>query len=62
MTKKKDARRKVTAAQASRMAKMISKGKTLTSIAEKFGVTPYAVKYNTDSEFRASEIKRVSAY
>lgn len=60
MTKKKDARRKVTAAQASRMAKMVSKGKTLTEVATKFGVSSYAVKYNTDESFRASEIARKS--
>lgn len=62
MTKKKDLRRKVTSSMASRMTKMVEKGKTYKEIAEKFNVSAYAVKYNTNAEFRTSEIARIAAY
>ena len=57
-TKKVDGRVKVTPKMATAMAKMLEKGKSLDKIAEKYGVTSYAVKYNTDAEFRASEQAR----
>lgn len=55
MTKKVDGRVKVTAKMANGMTKMVEKGKPLQVIAEKYGVTPYAVKYNTNASFKEAE-------
>lgn len=64
MTKKKtDNRRKVTPFMAMNMGRMLTAKKSPKSykqVAEHFNVTPYTVRYNTDSEFRKSENKRVS--
>jgi hypothetical protein len=52
-----DRKRKVTSAVAKRMGSMTSR-KSLSDIAEKFGVSEYTVKYNTDPSFRMNEIWR----
>lgn len=54
-TKKVDGRVKVTAKMAESMAKLVAKGKSLDTIAEKYGVSTYAVKYNTDPKFKKAE-------
>ena len=58
MTRKIDGRVKVTTKMANAMTKMVEKGKPLGIIAEKYGVTPYTVRYNTDADFKASEQAR----
>jgi hypothetical protein len=52
-----DRKRKITSSLAKRMESMISK-KSLSEVAEKFGVSEYTVRYNTDPAFRISEIWR----
>ena len=54
----KDKRRKVTNGTIHRMNQMVSAGKSLTTVAEKYGVSTYTVKYHTDKEFNASEKAR----
>ena len=61
MAKKVDNRRKVTEAKAKRMSEMLAKGKSLQTVANKFGVSVYAVKYNTNPEYAASERVRKSS-
>lgn len=60
-TTKVDGRIKVTPKMAASMAKLVAKGKSLDAIAEKYGVSTYAVKYNTDAKFKASEQARKRA-
>lgn len=56
--KKTDNRRKVTESVAKKMTSLLGKGKTLTEVANKFNVSTYAVKYNTDNAFKKSELVR----
>lgn len=54
-----DRRRKVTKEIAYRMKRMVESGnKTFAEIGEHYGVSPNTVRYNTDPEFRKSEIER----
>lgn len=57
-----DRRRKVTKAMKLKMDKLVAQGKSLTSIADTFGVTPYAVKTNTNKAFRDAEHARRAQY
>ena len=61
MAKVVDHRRKVTEAKAKKMTEMLSKGKSYKTVADKFGVSVYAVKYNTDPHYAAAERIRKSA-
>ena len=54
----KDKRRKVTNGTIYRMNQMVEAGKSLSTVAKKYGVTTYTVKYHTDPKFKASEAKR----
>lgn len=58
---KKDLRVKVTPATAKKMSSQLAKGKTLTEVANKYGVSSYAVKYNTNPAFKKAEKIRKSA-
>lgn len=63
--KKTDRRRKVTPFMAMNMSRMLNaknNPKTLSYVANHFGVSPYAVRYNTDEAFRQAEIVRVNSY
>jgi len=55
-----DRRRKVTNDKARKMNQMVAAGKSYSTIAKHFGVSPYAVRYNTDPDFASVEnAKRV---
>lgn len=53
-----DKRRKVTNSTIYRMNQMVAAGKSLSTVAEKYGVSTYTVKYHTDPKFKASEAAR----
>lgn len=57
-TMKKDGRVKVTAKQAEAMKKALNSGKSINTVAAKYGVTTYTVRYNTDNAFKKSEQTR----
>ena len=44
------------------MKEMLAKGKTLQTVADKFGVSVYAVKYNTNPKYAAAERARKSVH
>lgn len=54
----KDKRRKVTNNTIYRMNQMVAAGKSLSTVAEKYGVSTYTVKYHTDPNFNKSEKAR----
>lgn len=53
-----DRKRKITTSVAQKMESMVRKNKSLSDIADKFGVSEYTVRYNTDPAFRMTEIWR----
>lgn len=57
-----DRRRKVTKSMHTKMTKLVGKGKKVSNIADKFGVSSYTVNYNTDKAFRAAEKARKAQY
>ena len=60
MAKVVDHRRKVTEAKAKKMTEMLAKGKSYQTVADKFGVSVYAVKYNTNPRYAEAERARKS--
>ena len=53
---KYDRKRKVSPELGAQMSKLLRRGKTDIELAEKFNVSLWSVRYNTDPEFRARQI------
>lgn len=55
-----DRKRKVTTSMSTKMKKMLDKGATPTEVGKHFGVHPSTVLYNTDTNYRAQKLAKMS--